>query len=48
VEKALAAFGSRLSAEERARSRERLAYQVLRQRFRLPVLSLFSPEADVT
>jgi len=47
VEKALAAFGSRLSEEERARSRERLTYQVLRQRLRLPVLSLFSPEAEV-
>lgn len=46
VEKALAAFGARLSAEERARSRERLTHQVLRQRFRLPVLSLFSPEAE--
>lgn len=48
VEKALTAFGARLSAEERARSRERLTYQVLRQRLGLPVLSLFSPEADVT
>ena len=46
VEKALAALRGRLPAEELERSRERLTHQVLRQRLGLPVLSLFSPEAD--
>jgi hypothetical protein len=46
VEKTLAALASRLPAEELARSRERLTRQVLRQRLALPVLSLFSPEAE--
>jgi hypothetical protein len=45
VEKTLAALRGRLPAEELERSRERLTYQVLRQRLGLPVLSLFSPEA---
>ncbi len=46
VEKTLAALRGRLPADELERSRERLAHQILRQRRRLPVLSLFSPEAD--
>ena len=46
VEKTLAALALRLPAEELARSRERLTRQVLRQRLALPVLSLFSPEAE--
>jgi len=46
VEKTLAALRGRLPAEELERSRERLTAQVLRQRLRLPVLSLFSPDAE--
>jgi hypothetical protein len=46
VEKTLAALGSRLPAEELEHSRERLARQVLRRRLGLPLLSLFSPEAE--
>jgi hypothetical protein len=46
VGKTLAALAPRLPAEELARSRERLARQILRQRLRLPLLSLFSPEAE--
>ncbi|HKH45505.1 MAG TPA: hypothetical protein VKM72_12640 [Thermoanaerobaculia bacterium] len=46
VEKTMAGLRGRLSAEELERSRERLTWQVLRQRLALPVLSLFSPEAD--
>jgi len=46
VEKTLAAFGRRLPADELELSRERLARQVLRRRLALPVLSLFSPEAE--
>lgn len=46
VEKTLDALRGRLPAEELERSRERLTHQVLRQRLSLPVLSLFSPEAD--
>lgn len=42
----LASLGSRLPAAELDRSRERLTRQILRQRLRLPVLSLFSPEAE--
>ena len=34
-------------AELLERSRERLTHQVLRQRLGLPVLSLFSPEAQI-
>jgi len=47
VEKTLAALKSRLPADEVERSRERLTHQVLRQRLGLPVLSLFSPEAQL-
>jgi hypothetical protein len=46
VEKTLTALRGRLPSEELERSRERLTAQVLRQRLRLPVLSLFSPDAD--
>ena len=46
VEKTLEALRGRIPAEELERSRERLTHQVLRQRLALPVLSLFSPEAD--
>lgn len=47
VEKTLAALKGRLPADELERSRERLTAQVLRQRLGLPVLSLFSPEAQL-
>jgi hypothetical protein len=47
VEKTLTALSSRLPSDELERSRERLTHQVLRQRLGLPVLSLFSPEAQV-
>ena len=47
VEKTLAALKGRLPADELERSRERLTHQVLRQRLGLPVLSLFSPEAQL-
>lgn len=46
VEKTLATLRGRLPAGELESSRERLTWQVLRQRLALPVLSLFSPEAD--
>lgn len=46
VEKTLASLGGRLPAEELERSRERLVRQALRRRLGLPVLSLFSPEAE--
>jgi hypothetical protein len=46
VEKTLAGLRSRLPADELERSRERLSQQVLRQRLALPVLSLFSPDAE--
>lgn len=46
VEKTLAGLRGRLPAEELERSRERLTFQVLRQRLGLPVLSLFSPDAE--
>jgi len=46
VEKTLAALRGRLPSDELERSRERLTAQVLRQRLRLPVLSLFSPDAE--
>jgi hypothetical protein len=46
VEKTLASLGGRLPAAELESSRERLARQTLRRRLGLPVLSLFSPEAD--
>lgn len=46
VEKTLASLKGRLPAEELESSRERLAHQTLRRRLGLPVLSLFSPEAE--
>jgi hypothetical protein len=46
VEKTLAALKNRLPSDELDSSRERLTHQVLRQRLCLPVLSLFSPEAQ--
>lgn len=46
VEKTLAALAGRLPASELASSRERLVRQTLRRRLGLPVLSLFSPEAQ--
>src|SRR6185312_2101168 len=46
VEKTLALLSSRLPAEEIEASRERLFRQTLRRRLGLPVLSLFSPEAE--
>lgn len=46
VEKTLAGLGKRLPAGEVEHSRARLARQVLRRRLGLPVLSLFSPEAE--
>lgn len=48
VEKTLAGLRARLPVAELDRSRERLRYQILRQRLGLPVLSLFSPEAEST
>ncbi|MEA2560728.1 MAG: hypothetical protein QOH06_2232 [Acidobacteriota bacterium] len=47
VEKTLTALKGRLPVDEMERSRERLTWQVLRQRLGLPVLSLFSPEAQL-
>ena len=47
VEKTLAGLGKRLPAGEVEHSRVRLARQVLRRRLGLPVLSLFSPEAEM-
>lgn len=46
VEKTLASLAGRLPAEELERSYERLTRQILRRRLGLPVLSLFSPEAE--
>jgi hypothetical protein len=46
VEKTLDGLRGRLPAEELERSRERLTHQVLRQRLALPMLSLFSPDAE--
>jgi hypothetical protein len=46
VEKTLAALGGRLPAGELESSRERLVRQTLRRKLGLPVLSLFSPEAE--
>src|SRR4051794_11936364 len=46
VEKTLALLSGRLPAEEIEASRERLSRQTLRRRLGLPVLSLFSPEAE--
>jgi hypothetical protein len=46
VEKTLALLRGRLPADEIETSRERLLRQTLRRRLGLPVLSLFSPEAE--
>ena len=46
VEKTLASLAGRLTAGELASSRERLVRQTLRRKLGLPVLSLFSPEAQ--
>jgi len=46
VEKTLALLSGRLPAEEIEASRDRLFRQTLRRRLGLPVLSLFSPEAE--
>ena len=46
VEKTLTLLGGRLPADELETSRDRLARQALRRRLGLPVLSLFSPEAE--
>jgi hypothetical protein len=46
VEKTLSSLAGRLPAGELESSRERLARQILRRRLALPVLSLFSPEAE--
>lgn len=46
VEKTLALLGGRLPADEVETSRDRLFRQTLRRRMGLPVLSLFSPEAE--
>ena len=46
VERSLASLARRLPAAEIAPARERLARQQLRQQLKLPVLSLFSPEAE--
>jgi hypothetical protein len=46
VEKTLALLRGRVPAEEIEASRERLFRQTLRRRLGLPVLSLFSPEAE--
>lgn len=46
VEKTLSALAGRLSPEEIESSRLRLRRQILRRRLGLPLLSLFSPEAE--
>lgn len=46
VERLLAAHGGRLAPTEAEAARTRLRDQALRRRWRLPVLSLFSPEAQ--
>jgi hypothetical protein len=46
VEKTLAALAGQLPLAELASSRERLVRQTLRRKLGLPVLSLFSPEAQ--
>ncbi len=45
IDQALARLQGRLAAEDLALARARLAEQLLRRRFRVPVMSLFSPEA---
>lgn len=46
LQAALAPLATRLEDDELAEARRRLLRQLLRQRWRLPVLSLFSPEAE--
>jgi hypothetical protein len=46
LESTLATLADRLPAEELDAARDRLRRQLLRQHLRLPVLSLFSPEAE--
>jgi hypothetical protein len=46
VERTLATLAGRVPDAELARSREQLRRQILRKRLKLPVLSLFSPEAE--
>jgi hypothetical protein len=46
VEKTLAGLAGRLPADDLEGSRTRLVRQVLRRRLSLPMLSLFSPEAE--
>jgi hypothetical protein len=46
VERTLAALAGRIPDDELARSRDHLRRQILRKRLGLPVLSLFSPEAE--
>ena len=46
VDRTLAALAGRIPDVELARSRDRLKRQILRKRLELPVLSLFSPEAE--
>ena len=46
VERTLATLAGRVPDEELARSREPLRRQILRKRLKVPVLSLFSPEAE--
>jgi hypothetical protein len=46
VERTLATLAGRVPDEELARSRDPLRRQVLRKRLKVPVLSLFSPEAE--
>jgi hypothetical protein len=46
VERTLAALAGRIPDAELARSRDQLRRQILRKRLGLPVLSLFSPEAE--
>jgi len=46
VERTLAALAGRIPEDELQRSRDHLRRQILRKRLELPVLSLFSPEAE--
>jgi hypothetical protein len=46
VERTLAALAGRIPDDELQRSRDRLELQVVRNRLGLPMLSLFSPEAE--
>jgi hypothetical protein len=47
LEATLGSLAARLPAEELEAARDRLRRQLLRRRLRLPVLSLFSPEAEI-